>query len=74
MRSADAAARILQLERERDELFRANLRLRDVMLKRAKDCKKCGGTGCEKTCNDSGRVVAALPCPECKDFRAVLAQ
>jgi len=62
--------RILTLERERDELVRANFKLRDFLLKKANECESCGGKG----------VVTVLvprreePCGDCLDIRAVLDQ
>lgn len=70
MNRTETVARILQLERERDALFRANLKLRDFLLRKARECASCGGTGC---------VTVMVPrrvekCGDCLDIREVLAQ
>jgi hypothetical protein len=67
---SDLTARLLRTERHRDELFRANLRYRDFLLKLAKDCESCDGTGCATVHDETGTRVE--PCPECEDIREVL--
>jgi rubrerythrin len=60
-------ARLLKAERERDDLVRANFKLRDKLLDLARKCGYCRGAGTipEKTGPPS-------PCPVCAHIRKVL--
>jgi hypothetical protein len=60
-------ARIIQLERERDDLVRSNLKLRDKLLDLARKCGYCRGVG---TIPD--KAGPPLPCPVCTHIRKVL--
>jgi hypothetical protein len=72
-------AKLLRAERQRDELVRENLRLRDFLLARAKECEACGGTGCvtvtvtlyDEAVNDFVEDRQE-PCGDCLDIREVL--
>lgn len=71
----DATARILQLERQRDELQRVNFKMRDALLAYAKECIKCDGTGCVPFEDDvfhEREVVRTVPCPVCYDLRELI--
>lgn len=79
-RIVDLTARVLQVERQRDELFRANLKLRDYLLARARECEACGGTGCVTVMRYAGaplyfegeKIERVEPCGDCHDLREVL--
>jgi rubrerythrin len=60
-------ARLIGLERERDELVRVNFKLRDKLLELARKCGYCRGAGTvpEKSGPPS-------PCPLCTHIRKVL--
>ena len=62
-----SAARILQLERERDDLVRANFKLRDKLLELAHKCGYCRGAGTVPE-----KAGPPLPCPVCTHIRKVL--
>jgi DnaJ-class molecular chaperone len=67
--------RIIKLERERDELVRANLKLRDFLLQRANACERCGGSGSINQLKDKALPylgTTPVPCPDCADLRKVL--
>jgi hypothetical protein len=67
MNRVDATARILQLERERDDLVRINFKLRDKLLDLANKCGYCRGSG--KVPEKTG---PSSPCPVCSHIRKVL--
>jgi hypothetical protein len=75
MNRTDTVGRIIQLERERDDLVRTNFKLRDKLLELAKQCNKCDGTGCvtkrwlDGYFKPQERVE---DCPKCHDIREVL--
>lgn len=47
-----------------------NLKMRDKLLEVAKQCVRCGGTGCvTRFFSDSSRVI---PCGDCEDIRDAL--
>lgn len=78
-------SRIVKIERERDDLQRANFKLRDKLLEFAKSCARCGGTGMQTDYvddgnrlipegdrrRDTGRAVTR-ECKDCADIREVL--
>jgi superfamily II helicase len=71
---ATLTARLLKVERERDELVRVNFKLRDKLLELAKDCATCKGTGCISVRPQDEAVWGrTLPCPDCEDIRELLA-
>jgi hypothetical protein len=73
-RIIELTARLLKLERERDALFRANLKLRDFLLKLARTCDGCSGTGCstEVYTLHGQSAERVIECPDCADIRLVL--
>lgn len=62
----DLNARILVLERARDELQRVNFRYRDKLLEICKECSDCDGAGVQTILGETG------PCPACEDIRELL--
>jgi hypothetical protein len=66
-------ARLLKLERERDALFRANLKLRDKLLELCRNCS-CDGTGCstEVYTLHGKSAERVIECPDCEDIRKCL--
>jgi transposase len=64
--------RIVQLERQRDELQLLNFKLRDKLLEIAKECSECGGTGCVTLGEDRIVTTRVVPCPDCADIRQAL--
>lgn len=67
MSRSDANAHIIQLERERDDLVRDNLRYRDKLLELARKCGYCRGAG---TIPEKQGPPSA--CPVCTHIRKVL--
>lgn len=77
MKASDATTRILQLERERDELREINCKLRDKLLELANQCQSCDGVGVVTVMVPrplySGVVVSREePCGDCHDLRELL--
>jgi hypothetical protein len=74
MNRTETVSRILQLERERDALVRANLKLRDFLLAQARECKSCEGTGCstEVYTLHGQSAERVIDCPDCAPEREVL--
>jgi hypothetical protein len=68
----DANARILLLERERDQLMRAHLKMRDKLLEYAKECIKCDGAGMVTVNHPPPQRPTVEPCPSCADLRELL--
>lgn len=70
---SDLNAKLLTVQRERDQLREVNSKLRDKLLELAKECAECGGTGCISVRPQDEAVWGrTLPCPDCEDIRSIL--
>lgn len=70
-------AQLLLIQRERDALRETNCKLRDKLLDLAKQCDKCGGTGCvtKRWLDEYFKPrEQGEDCPKCHDIREVLGQ
>jgi hypothetical protein len=67
-------SRIVKLERERDQLVRTNLKLRDLLLKQAKECTSCDGAGVVTVIDSDTDRERQEPCGDCYPIREVLGQ
>jgi len=69
---SDLTARLLQVQRQRDQLRMENLRLRDKLLEWAAECASCDGKGVVTIIENIAMPGRQEVCGDCLDIRELL--